>query len=171
MIGPRHAIAPRKTERQYELATFGVELYCNGKLSQRGSGALVLGSPLLALRHLIELLANDSHSLGAGEIISTGTLTLAQCRSAHAKLGVRKSPAFHSKKSLFALNSRASQVLPFTQCPLYPKSGHWNSAAQCPLCTHTSSGQVPMSTLIPKADITQYERDVRFVPKADIRSC
>ena len=156
MIGPRHAIAPRKTEWQYELATFGVELYCNGKLSQRGSGALVLGSPLLALRHLIELLANDSHSLGAGEIISTGTLTLAQCRSAHAKLGVRKSPAFHSKKSLFALNSRASQVLPFTQCPL---------------CTHTSSGQVPMSTLIPKADITQYERDVRFVPKADIRSC
>ena len=48
MIGPRHAIAPRKTERQYELATFGVELYCNGKLSQRGSGALVLGSPLTA---------------------------------------------------------------------------------------------------------------------------
>jgi 2-oxo-3-hexenedioate decarboxylase len=81
MIGPRHAIAPRKTEWQY-LATFGVELYCNGKLSQRGSGALVLGSPLLALRHLIELLANDSHSLGAGEIISTGTLTLAMPVSA-----------------------------------------------------------------------------------------
>ena len=27
MIGPRHAIVPRKTEWQYELATFGVELY------------------------------------------------------------------------------------------------------------------------------------------------
>jgi len=38
---------------------------CNGKLSQRGSGALVLGSPL-----------------GAGEIISTGTLTLAMPVSA-----------------------------------------------------------------------------------------
>ena len=79
MIGPRHAIAPRKTEWQRELATFGVELYCNGDLSQRGGGALVLDSPLLALRHLIELLANDSHNppLRVGEVISTGTLTLA----------------------------------------------------------------------------------------------
>src|SRR5262245_574235 len=51
MIGPRHAIARRKTEWQRELATFGVELYCNGNLSQRGGGALVLDSPLLALRH------------------------------------------------------------------------------------------------------------------------
>src|SRR5262249_5458758 len=75
---------PRKTEWQYELATFRVELYCNGELSQRGSGALVLGSPLLALRHLIELLANDPHNppLHAGEIISTGTLTLAMPVSA-----------------------------------------------------------------------------------------
>jgi 2-oxo-3-hexenedioate decarboxylase len=79
MIGPRHAIAQRRTEWQRELATFGVELYCNGNLSQRGGGALVLDSPLLALRHLIELLANDSHNppLHAGEVISTGTLTLA----------------------------------------------------------------------------------------------
>jgi 2-oxo-3-hexenedioate decarboxylase len=39
----------------------------------------VLGSPLLALRHLVELLAADRHNppLRAGEIISTGTLTLA----------------------------------------------------------------------------------------------
>src|SRR5262249_49678669 len=84
MIGPRDAIARCKTERQRELATFGVELYCNGNLSQRGGGALVLDSPLLALRHLIELLANDSHnpSVRAGEVISTGTLTLAMPVSA-----------------------------------------------------------------------------------------
>jgi 2-oxo-3-hexenedioate decarboxylase len=84
MIGPRHAIAQRKTEWQRELASFAVELYCNGKLSQRGSGALVLDSPLLALRHLIKVLANDSHNpqLRAGEIISTGTLTLAMPVSA-----------------------------------------------------------------------------------------
>jgi 2-keto-4-pentenoate hydratase len=84
VIGTRHAIAARKAEWQRELATFKVELYCNGKLSQRGSGSLVLDSPLLALRHLIELLANDPHNqpLGAGEIISTGTLTLAMPVSA-----------------------------------------------------------------------------------------
>jgi 2-oxo-3-hexenedioate decarboxylase len=44
MIGIRHAIAPRMTQWQAELASFQVELYCNGKLSQRGGGALVLDS-------------------------------------------------------------------------------------------------------------------------------
>lgn len=79
VVGTRHAMATRKREWQRELAAFGVELYCNGKLSQRGSGSLVLDSPLLALRHLVELLVTDSHNppLQAGEIISTGTLTLA----------------------------------------------------------------------------------------------
>ena len=84
LVGTRHAIAPRKSEWQQELATFEVELYCDGKLSQRGGGALVLDSPLLALRHLVELLAKDSHNppLRAGEIVSTGTLTLAMPISA-----------------------------------------------------------------------------------------
>jgi len=84
VMGARHAVAPRKTDWQRELATFRVELYCNGKLIQRGSGGLVLDSPLLALRYLIELLANDPYNppLRAGEIISTGTLTLAMPVSA-----------------------------------------------------------------------------------------
>jgi 2-keto-4-pentenoate hydratase len=62
-----------------ELASFGLELYCNGKLSQTGGGALVLDSPLRALHHLVNLLAKDPHNppLGAGELVSTGTLTLA----------------------------------------------------------------------------------------------
>jgi len=48
-------------------------------LARAGGGAFVLDSPLLALRHLVELLAADPHNppLSAGEIISTGTLTLA----------------------------------------------------------------------------------------------
>jgi len=79
LIGPRHAVAPRKRDWQRELASFTVELHCNGKLSQRGGGVCVLGSPLLALRHLVELLTKDSANplVSAGEIISTGTLTLA----------------------------------------------------------------------------------------------
>jgi 2-oxo-3-hexenedioate decarboxylase len=79
LIGKRHAVAPRKTDWQRELATFEVELYCNNKLMQRGGGSLVLDSPLVALRHLIELLASDPYNppLRAGETISTGTLTLA----------------------------------------------------------------------------------------------
>ena len=79
LIGERHAIAPRQAEWREELKTFQVELFCNGKLSQRGSGSLVLDSPLNALRSLIDLLAEDPHNppLRAGDIISTGTLTLA----------------------------------------------------------------------------------------------
>lgn len=79
LVGKRHAIAPRKDAWRNELASFSVELSCNGKPSQTGGGALVLDSPLLALRHLVELLADDPHNppLRAGEIISTGTLTLA----------------------------------------------------------------------------------------------
>jgi 2-oxo-3-hexenedioate decarboxylase len=79
LIGRRHAFAPRKADWLRELATFEVELFCNGKLAECGGGSLVLDSPLMALRHLIELLANDPHNppLGAGEIVSTGTLTLA----------------------------------------------------------------------------------------------
>lgn len=84
LIGNRHAIAPRKTTLLHELATFRIELYCDGKLSQTGGGEFVLGSPLHALRHLVELLANDPHNpaLCAGEVISTGTLTLAMPISA-----------------------------------------------------------------------------------------
>jgi 2-keto-4-pentenoate hydratase len=43
----------------------------------RGSGENVLGSPLLALGHLVELLARQplAVALAAGEIVTTGTLT------------------------------------------------------------------------------------------------
>ncbi|GKQ52030.1 2-keto-4-pentenoate hydratase [Bradyrhizobium sp. Ce-3] len=78
LIGTRHAIAPRKSAWQRELATFEAELQCDGKTVQRGGGALVLDSPLQALRHLVELLAKDPHNppLAVGDVISTGTLTL-----------------------------------------------------------------------------------------------
>jgi 2-oxo-3-hexenedioate decarboxylase len=84
LVGERHAIAQRKAQWLHELATFQAELYRDGELSQRGGGALVLDSPLLALRHLVELLAHDPHNppLAAGEIITTGTLTLAMPVSA-----------------------------------------------------------------------------------------
>jgi 2-oxo-3-hexenedioate decarboxylase len=80
LVGQHHAIAPRNDVWRDELASFGIELYCNGKLSEIGGGSSVLGSPLLALHHLVQLLAKDPHNppLSAGEMVSTGTLTLAQ---------------------------------------------------------------------------------------------
>ena len=54
-----------------------VSLKKDGEIKDRGIGSNVLGSPLLALAFLVELLATQKESapLEAGEIISTGTLT------------------------------------------------------------------------------------------------
>lgn len=84
LVGKRHPMAEKKSAWQHELSAFCVELHCDGNLSQTGGGAFVLDSPLCALQHLVKLLADDPHNppLRAGEIISTGTLTLAMPVSA-----------------------------------------------------------------------------------------
>src|SRR6185436_4124484 len=62
-----------------DLAGFRIELVLNGEVAAEGGGELVLGSPLLALAHLIEVLADlPGHPpLAAGELVTTGTLTAA----------------------------------------------------------------------------------------------
>lgn len=62
-----------------ELRAFKVSLFCDGELRDLGTGANVLGSPLLALKHLVEVLAlqPNHHMPGPGEWITTGTLTAA----------------------------------------------------------------------------------------------
>ncbi|SFL73947.1 2-keto-4-pentenoate hydratase [Methylobacterium pseudosasicola] len=60
------------------LAGFSVDLLRDGAVADRGSARNVLGGgPLAALRHLVDVLANDpvSPPLAAGEIVTTGTLT------------------------------------------------------------------------------------------------
>jgi 2-keto-4-pentenoate hydratase len=54
-----------------------VSLSKDGDVKDQGTGANVLGSPLLALAHLVDVLAAQEASppLDAGEIVSTGTLT------------------------------------------------------------------------------------------------
>lgn len=54
-----------------------VALSCNGEVRDRGVASVVLDSPLMALAHLVEVLANQpgAEPLRAGEIISTGTIT------------------------------------------------------------------------------------------------
>lgn len=78
-IGERHN--PNRAFERWlaDLATFEVELTCNDVAVARGGGAHVLGGPLTALRHLNDLADADPPAppLLAGEIITTGTLTLA----------------------------------------------------------------------------------------------
>jgi 2-oxo-3-hexenedioate decarboxylase len=62
-----------------ELSGFKVSLFCDGQLRDSGGGANVLGSPLAALRHLVEVLVRlpQHKPLQEGEIVTTGTLTAA----------------------------------------------------------------------------------------------
>lgn len=61
------------------LRSFELAISCDGDPFDSGSGANVLGSPLLALQHLVEVLAlqPESNRLRAGEIVTTGTITKA----------------------------------------------------------------------------------------------
>jgi 2-oxo-3-hexenedioate decarboxylase len=62
-----------------QLAAFKIVLLKNGALAAVGGGELVLGSPINALMHLVEVLEHlpDHPPLEAGELITTGTLTVA----------------------------------------------------------------------------------------------
>jgi len=79
LIGPRHEVGSRAGEWLDTLANFQVELYCDGQLADRGHASNVLGGPLSAVRHLVELLsgAPEHPPLAAGEIVASGTLTRA----------------------------------------------------------------------------------------------
>jgi 2-oxo-3-hexenedioate decarboxylase len=59
------------------LPSLEVDLLREGVTVDRGVGANVLDSPLLALGHLVGVLASQPSvaALAAGEIISTGTIT------------------------------------------------------------------------------------------------
>jgi 2-oxo-3-hexenedioate decarboxylase len=76
LLGPWHPVTAHE-EWEQVLSTFTVDLLCDGEVVDRGQASNVLGGPLSALRHLVELLAWDSVNppLAAGEIVTTGTLT------------------------------------------------------------------------------------------------
>jgi len=61
------------------LEGFSIALSCDGKICEVGRGANVLGSPLSAIMHLIDVLSKQTQymPLQADEIVSTGTITTA----------------------------------------------------------------------------------------------
>jgi 2-oxo-3-hexenedioate decarboxylase len=80
LIGPRRRMEKASTaEWRDALARFEIVLHRDGTLIDRGTADLVLGGPLKALAHLVDLLARDHHNppLRAGEIVTTGTVTRA----------------------------------------------------------------------------------------------
>jgi 2-oxo-3-hexenedioate decarboxylase len=77
LLGPWHPIAGNAGCWAQELFTFTVNLRCDGTLVDQGRASHVLGGPLTALRHLVDVLTRDPihPPLASGEIITTGTLT------------------------------------------------------------------------------------------------
>jgi len=67
---------PERTDwRDLDLADYEVSLSVNGELKERGSSAAVLGHPLTAMAWLANVLAETGETIGAGEVVTTGTCT------------------------------------------------------------------------------------------------
>jgi 2-oxo-3-hexenedioate decarboxylase len=79
LIGPHHPIAERAEDWNRTLSNFEIDLLKDGAVADHGHSSNVLGGPLSALRHLVDILARDPFNspLAAGEIVTTGTLTRA----------------------------------------------------------------------------------------------
>jgi 2-keto-4-pentenoate hydratase len=75
LVGPRVNIATATKQLADQLENFTVQLNCDKTLIDSGKGSNVLGSPLLALGHLVNLLGQRKEALDPQEIITTGTLT------------------------------------------------------------------------------------------------
>jgi 2-oxo-3-hexenedioate decarboxylase len=78
-LGEPAAVTPDNEAAWLEaLGRFEIQLRREGAVVETGRAANVLrGGPLAALRHLVEVLADDpgSPALAAGEVVTTGTLT------------------------------------------------------------------------------------------------
>ncbi len=73
VVGPRQ---PFRAEMAERLPAVEALLFRGAMLVDRGVAANVLGSPLLALGHLVDLLARQrAEPLRPGEIVSTGVIT------------------------------------------------------------------------------------------------
>jgi len=79
LVGPKRPIAEVASDAVAALESFTLSLACNGKELEVGRGSNVLGSPLLAVAHLVSVLAKqpDYAPLKAGELVTTGTITAA----------------------------------------------------------------------------------------------
>ena len=61
--------------RSLDLATHVVTLSVDGELKGEGTGALVLGHPLIALTWLANEMSRRGDGLHAGELVAAGTCT------------------------------------------------------------------------------------------------
>ena len=79
LVGEPQAVERMGPDLVSRLERFTISLSCDGDVRDTGCGANVLGRPLSAAAHLIAVLAKQSQAtaLQAGELVTTGTLTMA----------------------------------------------------------------------------------------------
>jgi 2-oxo-3-hexenedioate decarboxylase len=79
LVGEPQSVDQLGADLIERLASFSIELSCDGAVRENGKGANVLGSPLAAVASLIALLERQPRyrPVQAGEIVTTGTLTRA----------------------------------------------------------------------------------------------
>lgn len=77
LLGPRLQRSDFGDRIVSDLEAFEIQIDVDGREVHRGRGANVLGSPLLAIKHLLGLLDGSPKAprLQAGEMVTTGTLT------------------------------------------------------------------------------------------------
>jgi len=80
LVGPPQPIDQLGDDPVAALEAFTLDLSCDGRHVESGRGSNVLASPLSAIAHLVSVLAGQPRfaPLGAGEIVTTGTITTAQ---------------------------------------------------------------------------------------------
>ncbi len=64
-----------KNWREFDLSVHDVQLFVNGNITEKGSGAAVLGHPLNALAWLANELPKHDLSLKTGDLVTTGVAT------------------------------------------------------------------------------------------------
>ena len=79
LIGSRHPIGAKMESWNRTLPSFEIDLMRDGRVLEHGHSSNVVGGPVSALRHLVDVLSHDhvNPPLAAGEIVTTGTLTRA----------------------------------------------------------------------------------------------
>ena len=79
LVGKPQAVDTLGTSLQEALEAFTLALSCDGQLIETGQGANVLGNPLQAVVHLMQVLADQAphQQLQADELVTTGTVTSA----------------------------------------------------------------------------------------------
>lgn len=77
LVGERQDVTRLGPDLISDLERFTVTLSCDGITHEQGLGSNVLGSPLMAIAHLISVIAKQPNAspLQAGELVTTGTLT------------------------------------------------------------------------------------------------